>query len=1506
MKKKIFAGLLALCMVISMLPLTAFAGDAAVIPDANVEITISPYTIGTEATLTSLVSVKWTSAGGEAYSSATAGEPVENANATVKIDQAYGTTLPTEAGSYDVKITIAAKSDEYLETVITKTGGLTVNAASTTTPDGPGQEEDTNVQLVAGTNNANFTGIPATIAALTYTGEAQTVANLEPTFKQEVTRPSTAEGAAEGATVKVEVTQTVTVKYAAATSVQTGELVLTENVTNVGTYDIYAVVGDKEVEAGENYAAFNCKGFSQRIGSVAVNKASNTLGFTMELANGVITMGTPVTITITDTAPVAANVKYNVTSSNTKVFTATNQEGGKTITVTPKGVGTATITVTSQANDSVADATKSTSAIEVVKAPKVDLTVGEGADADNAIIITVGEVKALPTPTEATSQIDDPPAATYTTFTYKSSNDKVLTVDSKGKVTGVAEGPAKVTITGTSDEVADSSVDVFYDVKKVDPATIKIASTTPESTDFAGKTATVRFDGTLTGFTASATFVSKKTQVETQIAAANINWESSDPNIVAVTATEGVPTFEINKPGTVTITASVASVTAGEGNDYGAASASFTVVVNPVKKSDLSNLQIVIGKAAEEIKYTGTAYDATALTSVTVKYGEDEAAPDQTLNAKYYDLKFTNNINMGTATITATLKDGYEGTLTKNFEILKGGAATLTARAVTVNPKTSNGTITIDLSDTPSLPAGASIKEVSRTSEEGNLIYKSVDKNGAKLVLSVDKNAKVEGTETDTFDVVFESKTNADSTLELTVKYTTAKIPALSKDSVTVKVQEQMNQGDEAATSCDTNADQAKELTAEQKATHKNHKCVVTGYTLGKWVDADGKTTVTITTSQSSITVASTDSAIATAELVAADEDDPATSDVNESHVRKITITGVKKGTTTVKVSGDANGDYAAFELILNVTVNEVPLVAPIKDTTTTPPDDSGSGDEPGTDEPTPPAPVEEPVEIENGVPSTVDKEAGVVQPVESDDTIVNIPAEVEGKVETTITKGEDGTVSIDVKGEDGEYIGATLPIEDKETGVSMDVPATGTIEYNISKDEDGTVTTDVKVNGEYTGAPVTVKDEETGVTANVPATGEVKSNISKDKETGTVTTDITVGGEYTGAPVTIEDKDSGVTTNVPATGKIESNISKAEDGTVTADVKVGGEYTGEPVTIADTKAGVAVDVPATGKVEANISKDEATGKMTADVKVDGEYTGETVTIADTEEGVAVNVPATGKVEASVTKEDVEGEDSTVIGVNVTVDGETPEIDVPTAVKIPEEEIADIEDKDMVVAYIVNEDGTKTLLPKSGMNEDGILSAHIPNGSKVVFAPAESNLKGLDETYEAAAKAMSYLSARGVMNGKDDNAAEPKATTNRYELVMMLHNLERNAEKGEIGDFADVQDGHWASNSVAWAFEMGIAKGDGTNFNGENEMTRQELAVFLYRYAQKYAPNTMGKADKSEYVDSDKLSGWAEEAMRWAVGNGIINGDGNGSVMPQATATREQVAMMLTRLLKQI
>ena len=91
---------------------------------------------------------------------------------------------------------------------------------------------------------------------------------------------------------------------------------------------------------------------------------------------------------------------------------------------------------------------------------------------------------------------------------------------------------------------------------------------------------------------------------------------------------------------------------------------------------------------------------------------------------------------------------------------------------------------------------------------------------------------------------------------------------------------------------------------------------------------------------------------------------------------------------------------------------------------------------------------------------------------------------------------------------------------------------------------------------------------------------------------------------------------------------------------------------------------------------------------------------------------------------------------------------------------------------------------------------------------------------------------------------------------------------------------------------MSWAVEKGVS--DGSNPNGT--ISRQQLAVMLYRYAG--SPATQQTLN---YPDADKVDGYAEDAMKWAVENGIVGGMDDGTLNPQGPATRAQVAAMMAR-----
>ncbi|WP_312095175.1 S-layer homology domain-containing protein, partial [Aminipila sp.] len=111
---------------------------------------------------------------------------------------------------------------------------------------------------------------------------------------------------------------------------------------------------------------------------------------------------------------------------------------------------------------------------------------------------------------------------------------------------------------------------------------------------------------------------------------------------------------------------------------------------------------------------------------------------------------------------------------------------------------------------------------------------------------------------------------------------------------------------------------------------------------------------------------------------------------------------------------------------------------------------------------------------------------------------------------------------------------------------------------------------------------------------------------------------------------------------------------------------------------------------------------------------------------------------------------------------------------------------------------------------------------------------------------------------------------------------------------------SDVANNSWYEKAVIWSNQNGIAKGiNESSFAPNAQVTREQLAQFLYSYAKYKGYDTGKTKELSGY--QDRPSAWAEEAVKWAVGNEIINGKGNGVLDPKGTATRAEIAKMIMK-----
>ena len=158
-----------------------------------------------------------------------------------------------------------------------------------------------------------------------------------------------------------------------------------------------------------------------------------------------------------------------------------------------------------------------------------------------------------------------------------------------------------------------------------------------------------------------------------------------------------------------------------------------------------------------------------------------------------------------------------------------------------------------------------------------------------------------------------------------------------------------------------------------------------------------------------------------------------------------------------------------------------------------------------------------------------------------------------------------------------------------------------------------------------------------------------------------------------------------------------------------------------------------------------------------------------------------------------------------------------------------------------------------------------------------------------------------YAVENGLLEGTSPTTMEPNATLIRAQLAQILYNIEdKPAVTGEMV-FEDVPASEWFYSPILWANQNEIINGtSATTFEPLEAITRQDLALMLYRYAGE--PKVTGDLDG--FTDADQVGDWAEEAMAWAVAEGIVQGDTPTTLNPTGTATRAEAAAMLQRFLE--
>jgi len=139
----------------------------------------------------------------------------------------------------------------------------------------------------------------------------------------------------------------------------------------------------------------------------------------------------------------------------------------------------------------------------------------------------------------------------------------------------------------------------------------------------------------------------------------------------------------------------------------------------------------------------------------------------------------------------------------------------------------------------------------------------------------------------------------------------------------------------------------------------------------------------------------------------------------------------------------------------------------------------------------------------------------------------------------------------------------------------------------------------------------------------------------------------------------------------------------------------------------------------------------------------------------------------------------------------------------------------------------------------------------------------------------------------------------------RAMLATVLYRMEGKPSVTFKGTFTDVENGIWYTDAVEWASEKNIIYGYGDNiFAPSDNITREQIAVMLYRYANYKGLVSEVKTTKLNYTDTAEISDYAVDAITWAVSAGIIKGYTETTINPKGLATRAEVATMLQRFME--
>lgn len=161
-----------------------------------------------------------------------------------------------------------------------------------------------------------------------------------------------------------------------------------------------------------------------------------------------------------------------------------------------------------------------------------------------------------------------------------------------------------------------------------------------------------------------------------------------------------------------------------------------------------------------------------------------------------------------------------------------------------------------------------------------------------------------------------------------------------------------------------------------------------------------------------------------------------------------------------------------------------------------------------------------------------------------------------------------------------------------------------------------------------------------------------------------------------------------------------------------------------------------------------------------------------------------------------------------------------------------------------------------------------------------------------------------YVYDNDIMTGLNKTTFGPAENLSRAQFVNILYRMEGSPKVTFKNKFSDVKDGEFYSAAVIWASNEGVVSGynDGS-FGPADNITREQIAVMMYRYAKYKGEDVSQSANLNKYPDGKSVSSFATESVKWAVAEGLIKGQGDGKLDPQGDTSRAACAAIITRYL---